>query len=116
MPLHRHLPLIQPMLLRPVRFEECEYLHGLRRGQFVFEGGHIAVAHVASAVATVQRYLHQQFIAVMPGVAAVVVGWGGVFAVGQWLLPVGLALQVRQVATGAMLGVKRLADGDVVGV
>ena len=71
------------------------------------------MAHIARAIAAVQNNLRQHLIAVMPSVAAVIVGWGRVFAIGQRLLPIGLAGQVGQVATGAVLCVKRLPFDDV---
>jgi len=91
-PFQRARPLIFTLLLAPLTFDIDEYLSDLGGSQFVFEGGHIAVGHVAGAIAAVHGDPDEHIVVVMPGVAGVVVRWGGIFAVGQGLLPVGLAV------------------------
>lgn len=113
-PFQRACPLIFALLLAPLAFDIGEYLPNLRDGQFVFEGGHVAVGHVAGAIAAIHDNADEHVIVVVPSVAGVVVRRGGVFAVGQGLLPIGLAVQIGTVATGAMLVVERFASGDVV--
>lgn len=115
-PFQRARPLIFALLLAPLAFDIGEDLPDLRDSQFVFEGGHIAMAHVAGAIAAVQGDRDEHIVVVVPCVAGVVVRWGWVFAVGQGLLPIGLAAQISAVATGTVLVVKRFAYCDVIKV
>lgn len=116
--LRRSLPLIATYIFRPGALDVIQHGGDLLVGQGIAIDGHGArPADIGREPRPAKPDgVYQLGVAVMPGVAAGVVGWRAKRAVGVLQFPAGLAFEVYAMTFGAMKGVDLHATGDLLRV